>query len=290
MNQSERAAFLKERLTGIGGSEAAGVCRASRWENKSPVAIYLDKLGEGTELPDNVRMRIGRKFENPLLEMYEEDTGLTLSENPGLIRHRKYPFLLAHVDGLVEGSHIVEIKMITSPHHDEWATIEEGKEWYARGDIPEDYYYQIQHYLMVTGLEEAHLYAYIASFDPIRLYKFKRNNLFILKMRAAEIDFWNNHVQKKIPPVNMTKEETLLLWPKPEEKKLKAADVEVCLEINMLKETKAQMKELKAKEKEIIDVITTSIGSTEGLQDEEGKTLVTWKENSRGSRTLRVAN
>jgi len=57
MDHSE---WLKWRKKGIGGSDAAAIAGLNPW--KSPIAVYLDKIGETEPIEDNERMRIGRDF------------------------------------------------------------------------------------------------------------------------------------------------------------------------------------------------------------------------------------
>ena len=284
-----REEFLKERMTGIGGSDAASICRMNKWSN--PVKVYLDKIGEGDHLEDNIRMKIGRALEDGMLNLYEEITGLQLSYNPGLIRHPKYDFLFAHVDGIVNDSHIVEIKVISSPNHSEWAEpVDDGYD--PKESIPVSYYYQIMHYLMVTGLDEGHMFAYLGGFNPVRLYKFKRNPAFIARMRAAEINFWKQNVLKKKAPKPMTQEEVKLLFPKPETDDMKEATVEDEVCVDEIKTINKELNDLKKKKQDAIDYLAAHIGSGIGIKitDEEGKIrkLATLNVTKSGNRTFRA--
>ena len=66
------------------------------------------------------------------------------------------------------------------------------------GEIPVQYYYQVQHYMMVMNWE----YMYIAFSSNFKFtwLKIDRNDDFIRDMRQKELDFWYNHVVKKIRP------------------------------------------------------------------------------------------
>ena len=285
----KREEFLKERMTGIGGSDAAAICRKNKWSN--PVKVYQEKIGEGDPVQDNIRMQIGRALEGGMLELYEELTGIKLSPNPGLIRHPKYDFLLAHVDGIVNDSHIVEIKVVSSPNHSEWGEpVDDGYD--PKESIPISYYYQIMHYLMVSGLDEGHMCAYLGGFNPVRIYKFKRDHGFIARMRAAEINFWNQNVLKKQPPKPMTQEEVKLLFPKPVVDEMKEATVEDEVCVDEIKKINEKMNLLKKKKQEALDSLTSRIGSTVGLKitDDAGHTrkLATFNATKSGNRTFRA--
>ncbi len=284
-----REEFLAERRRGIGGSDSGAICRVNKWRN--PVDVYLEKIGEAEETPDNIRMQIGRALEGGMLNLYEEVTGQQLSYNPGLLIHPKHDFLLAHVDGIVENSHVVEIKVLSSPHFDEWGEpVEDGYD--PQASIPISYYYQLMHYLMVTGLNEGHMFAFLGGFNPVRLYKFKRDPGFIARMRADLITFWRDHVVKRIPPRPMTQEEVKLLFPLPKTDKMKEANVDDELCVNDLKQINEEIKQLQSKKKEAMDALTTRIGPNLGLKitNQEGKArkLATFNANKNGHRTFRA--
>ena len=94
------------------------VCRSNKW--RDPVDLFKEKTGKAEPIPDNISMKRGRYYEQGALDLYEDLTGFKLSENPGLIKHPEYEFLIAHVDGIVIGSHIVEIKILSRPNFDDW--------------------------------------------------------------------------------------------------------------------------------------------------------------------------
>ena len=275
--------FDQERQSGIGGSDAAGVCRMSPYENKCPLAIYQQKLGLSSPIKDNEAMRMGREFEAPLLKMYSEDVD-ELDPNPGLIRHPKYPFLMAHLDGYIANDRIVEIKFINRPVYDDWKKPSEDAKL---GDCPLPIYYQGMHYLMVTRLPRFDLYAYIAG-RGIHHYVFYRDSSFILKMRTAEVEFWTKYVETKTPPPPMTKYEVKLLYPQPIKEGYSTASDEVCKAVNQWRKTNEEVKELNEKLEEQKNSVCWAIGEYEGLQDVDGNPLVSFKANVKGVRSLKL--
>ena len=315
--------IISDRTKGIGGSDAASACRKSKW--RSPVDVYLEKIGEGEAIEDNEIMLAGRIHEEAVLSYYEYTTGNTLKLNEEWIdqargiainpeyasylshhedekvskyehffKHPIYDYFYAHVDGITDSNIIVESKFITNPVFSEW--IDPVSSGYDNiGSIPLHYYYQIMFYLMVTGFHEAHLVAMIPSFSgPHRIYRFKRDIGFILKMRLELKIFWLDNVSKRIPPTPMTRDEVKKLTPIPITDKYKEADIEEITLCQDLLACTESIKHLTKKKNDLQDKIASVINDGEGLKktNESGKviTLATYKASKAGKRTLRVRN
>ena len=65
----ERDQWLKERKTGIGGSEAAAIMGLD--PNRSALSVYLDKIGEGVPVEENERMHWGTMLEREIALEYK---------------------------------------------------------------------------------------------------------------------------------------------------------------------------------------------------------------------------
>lgn len=62
--------FHQRRMKGIGGSDISAIMGVNPW--KSPLDVYLDKVGESEPLQDNFPMRLGRAMEVTLRESFAE--------------------------------------------------------------------------------------------------------------------------------------------------------------------------------------------------------------------------
>lgn len=275
--------FHEERMSGIGGTDASGICRANPY--KCPLQVYLEKIGSSEEKEDNMYMWLGRSLEENLKSKYELENNFNVT-TPGVLRHHTYDYLMAHVDGIVENSHVVEFK--TSSNPSKWGEERSGEALIS--DVPLEYYYQVQHYLMITGLEKAHIYVLLYGFQiETRLYEFKRNNLFISKMRCKLMDFWVNNVMKKVPPKALTRDEVAMLHPKPTpKKKVEASKVDL-EKANELSKIKAEMNQLKKKEKACKDLLAASIQDAEELVSGD-IVIASFKSNKNGTRSLRMSS
>lgn len=151
MTASERAAFLAERQTGIGGSDIASLLQPYLSEVKYGCRrrLWYEKSGVPADYPqdDSGPMQLGRILEPHIARWHEEATGDTLS-TPETIRHPKHPELLVHIDRTVvthtrREPGVAEIKAL-------------GPDMFyqtKRQGILPDYALQVQHGLLCSGLK-----------------------------------------------------------------------------------------------------------------------------------------
>lgn len=187
---------LAERRTGIGGSDAAIVLNIHPF--REPLWLYHEKRGSlpvadpDEETPTNLHW--GSLLEQPICDYFSGYTGKKLIRQNQLIRSKKYPFMVAHVDrrvvGMEDGRRIgMEAKS------DAW-----GHGWGPSGssEIPPYIMVQCQHYLVVTEWDEWDLAVLIGNRD-FRTYKIFPIMEIIEPMIAAEEVFWDR-VQAGVPP------------------------------------------------------------------------------------------
>ena len=174
--------WLNWRKKGIGGSDVAVLLGIGKW--KSPVELWLEKTGQGTDLPaDNEAMEWGRIMEPVIRKHFEEVTGKTVVEVHAIMQHPRHKFMIADVDGVTEDDEgnpaILEIKTASEYKRSEWS---EG--------VPAYYETQVQHYLAVTGLSKAFVAVLIGgnSFSVFEVDADKDVQKMLIK---AESEFWN---------------------------------------------------------------------------------------------------
>lgn len=207
-------AWLKSRQKFIGGSDSAAVLNISRY--RSAYQTYMDKIGEGAPIPDNLKMRMGRKMEPIVAEEYTEDTGKHLIElnesrtakkifpdrelvvtNKGKknetvsIIAKEYPFIGANIDRWIPDEKVgLEIK--TASHY----VAHEYKD-----GIPDEYMCQVQHYMLCTGCAYWYLAVLIGGNVDFKTFKVDRDDNLINDILIPRYKtFWNDHVLKRIEP------------------------------------------------------------------------------------------
>ncbi len=182
------AEWLRLRKTGIGGSDAGAICGVHPYS--SAMKVFRDKTGEDVEEQDSEAIRIGHDLEQYVAERFMEATGLKVRRSNFMYRSKEHPFMIADVDRVVVGEDAgLECKTASAYNADKWAD----------GEIPLHYVLQCYHYMAVTGKRVW----YIAALILGRGFTYRRlewDDSLIGQLIAAEEDFWNNHVVKRIMP------------------------------------------------------------------------------------------
>lgn len=153
----------------------------------TPLKLYLRKKGLIPDIESNAAMERGKALEEPARKWFEEKTANIMF--PCVRFHKEHKFLMASLDGMtIEGDAIVEIKC-------------PGEKTHAlalQGEIPDYYMAQIQHQLLVTGLDMA----YYVSFDGKDgvIIEIKRNKDMINQILKLAIEFHNCLINNTPPP------------------------------------------------------------------------------------------
>lgn len=190
---------------GIGGSDASAVLGLSPY--KTNVDLYLEKIGQ--RIPADISgedyVRYGHDAEPLLRSLFALDHPEYQVEYFGdnMIRNEKYPWAHASLDGELTDQDgrkgILEIKttnILQGMQREKW-----------KDQIPDNYYIQVLHYLLVTEYDFVELRAQLKSVwqGQIRLetkdYHIERleaeEDIEILKQ--AEEEFWQKVLKRQQP-------------------------------------------------------------------------------------------
>ena len=276
----------EKRRKGIGASDAAVVCGLSKWS--TPYDLYLEKIGEKEPQEETEVMRRGKMLEVPMEIIY----GKNHDCRTGPERHCQHPeieWMTATPDREVGNNLDLEIKTANEHTKHLWGV--------GRDEIPEYYQIQCQHSLAVTGKEwmdvivcfapESTFAALVQSLDSgmgngfvaafieknleVREYCIQRNDELIAMIIEAERDFWENHVLKRVEPVNFA-----VYAPKDKQCR-EATEEETALALR-LAELKREAKENAAKIDECETKLKNAIGEGYGIDfGDIGR--ITWGKN-----------
>lgn len=203
---SNREEWLQHRTNYIGGSDASAImgmnpyCDNGRlWEIKTGQAVQADISDKpyvkyGTEAEPHLRALFA--LDHPQYQVEYVDNNMFLND--------KYPFAHASLDGwLIEKvtgrKGILEIKttnILQSMQKEKW-----------KNRIPDNYYIQILHYLMVTEFDFVVLKAQLKSEfkDEVYLqtkhYTIERSEVEedIKFLESSEREFWQRVKERKRP-------------------------------------------------------------------------------------------
>lgn len=182
-----REEWLGLRKKGIGGSDVAAIAGLNRY--KSPIMVYLEKIGELEGPEENDAMYWGNVLEGVVAQEFSKRTGLKVQRKNALLRHPEHDFMLANVDRLIVGKREgLECKTANEYKKGEWD-----------GDnVPWEYAIQCHHYMLVTGYD-AWWIAVLIGGNKFTYKRIERDEEIIQYLIKIETDFWT-HVENKLPP------------------------------------------------------------------------------------------
>lgn len=211
-----REEWLRLRLQGIGGSEAAAVIGQSPW--CSNVELWNRKTGRITapDISNNSAVQYGHDAEPLLRGLFALDFAHKykteyLSEFD-MVYHPEHPFIFATLDGRLTEldtgrKGVLEIKttsILRSMQKENWW--KDGKPC-----IPQQYFIQVLHQMLASGFDFAILHAqlkYEYGDNPEdirserRTYIVERSDHLedLEYLKEKEVYFWTENVQKDICP------------------------------------------------------------------------------------------
>lgn len=157
----DEAAWLAGRMNGIGGSDASAVVGMNPY--KTNIELFEEKTGR--RIPEDISEKpyviYGKRAEEYIRELFRLDYPEYQVEHHEfrILQSLSYPFMQASLDGELtdqEGRRgILEIKttnILQSMQYEKW-----------KDRIPDNYYIQVLHYLLVTGYDFVVLRAHLVS-------------------------------------------------------------------------------------------------------------------------------
>ena len=167
--------WLAWRREGLGSSDAATIMGVSPWKTK--LQLYKEKAFGIEEDKDTPWMKRGRDTEPLVRTWLEEHEEILLS--PENIEHTTHNWLRCSVDAMdIYKERLYEIKCPGIKDH----------EIAMEGKIPEKYYPQLQHQLMVTELPSM---KYVSFYDnDYQIIVVDRDENYIEDLLDQEKIFW----------------------------------------------------------------------------------------------------
>ena len=280
MNQAEREAWLAERKSGIGGSDAAAVLGVSPW--RTPVDVWLDKTGRAPQKEETEAMRIGTELEDFVARRYCQETGRTVQRYNRMIHDG---CLLGNFDRLVVpdgekvASHMGEIRTDTVL---ECKT--SSAEW--DGEVPLQYVCQVQHYMgLAPCLAHADVAALFLGRKHFEVFRVDRDDEAIREMRERLKAWWEEFVVGDTMPQPTNEEDCRKLWARSNPGKSVFATEEIAAKVAEYAVKKAEASKVKAELETLQGDICAAIGDAEVLLGADGKPIVTWKSAKDSAKT-----
>ena len=260
-NKMDHQKWLDLRRGYIGASDAGAVLGFNPY--RSAVDVYLDKIGQSDNLDDNLSMLIGREMEPTIKKLFEDYENVKVRNDNKIRLDDQYEFLGTNLDGVVVGE-TVPVEYKTAAVWDE---------------IPDYYFCQIQHQMMVTGAEDCYLAVLVLGRNKqFIVEKVKRVDNFVDGMKGRLVSFWNDNVLKQIPPQPESLKDAKKLYISTDPDSIVDANEEVFseyLKLNALNKQKSEVEH---------DISLTKKNIMIFMQDKEvvergGIPIVTWKKS-----------
>ena len=188
LTEAQRA----ERRHHLGSSDAAAILGLDPWRNAGDVywSKVLDTADEAS-----TAMRVGNLLEGAICQFAAQELGVELERHVMIVSPNDDGILAANLDARVVGRpEGVEAKY--SSFIDGWG--EEGTD-----QVPPHVLLQAQHQAYVGELTQVWVPALLLHRRAeFRLYCVPRHAELIAELVAAELRFWREHVEPRIPPAD----------------------------------------------------------------------------------------
>lgn len=203
------AEWLSARKSGIGASEASAIIGCSPY--MSNIDLWKIKTGrkDPPDISQNDVVKYGHEAEGPLRELFAINNPQYHVSYGGafdMVWHPKYPFLFATLDGRLEEVETGQFGVLEIKTANILQRAQKAK-WYER--IPQNYYVQVLHQLLVTGWEFAVLSAQLKQTfvddarSEIRQYRIDRSDVQqdLEYLLQEELKFWQYVQDDQEPPM-----------------------------------------------------------------------------------------
>jgi putative phage-type endonuclease len=287
---------IEERRRGIGGSDVAAICGLSRY--KTAADVWREKTSRDIPILNPEQADIlerGHELEPFVRTLFEQKTGKKVALHPESLTHPTIPFLKAHIDGFIgEEKAIVEFKTCHFVRSGEF-----GDD--LSDTIPNDYLFQVHHYLSVTNMNKAYVAVLFGNdksvFPTLRamvkdlgiektlaLSKGLEMRIFIVE-RNARLEkilekklthFWGEHVEKNIVPPAQTRDDVLRAFPVIETGSRAPYDDEALDLALIIEKTRKEEKELEEQREKAEIRLQSKLGGCEQMMAPDNTILCRW--------------
>lgn len=174
----------------IGGSDVGSILGVNKY--KSIIDVYIDKT-EGSNFEGNESTFWGHMHESTIMKVFaQKHKEFSVYQAPYSVVD---DFLIANLDGVLKDRNtgdygVLEIKTTNAFNYKDWD-----------GDIVPQYYYaQVQHYLMLTGYKFAYIAVLIGG-NKYKDFKIERSEEDIALIKEKVTEFYTENLLKQIPPI-----------------------------------------------------------------------------------------
>ena len=262
--------WLRERKNYLGGSDLGAIAGLNPY--RTALDVYLDKTSDDIRCETSPAIRWGNLLEEAVAKAYSEDTGQTIEIEPNTIYHPSMKFLGANIDRWVgDKEYVLECKT---------AGFTRGKEWGEEGtdQIPESYLVQVAYYAAICAVPKVDIAVLIGGQD-FRIYTYERTKELEDKLIKIACNFWDNHIEKRIPPKCVSTRDTFNLFPQSNYHEI-VAESNIIEKLQELKGAKEEESRIQNTIEKLKTDIQEFMRDYDVLIDNNGNVIATWKNST----------
>ena len=272
----------EERRHFLGGSDAGTILGVNPFQ--SPYELWRVKVGIDQPFEGNTATQWGHYFEDLVARAASERLSVQFRRANKRFVHPEYEYLVAHIDRMSrQDDLLLECKTTTSRSARQWGpdglVVTNGDD--AKGRIPLQHYWQIQQYLMLTGLSSAYLAVAILDDRDIRMYRVWSNQEDQQRLIREAARFWKCVTENR-PPDSMSSADYDLMYPDSESESAALCGESDLILISEYQKIKEQEAELADQRKVLEGEIKRLIGECEELRCGDNR-IATWRTQNRES-------
>ena len=272
----------EERRHLLGGSDAGTILGVNPYQ--SPYELWRVKVGIDQPFEGNTATQWGHYFEDLVARAASERLSVQFRRANKRFVHPEYEYLVAHIDRMSRQEDLLlECKTTTSRSARQWGpdglVVTNGDD--AKGRIPLQHYWQIQQYLMLTGLSSAYLAVAILDDRDIRMYRVWSNQDDQQRLIREAARFWKC-VRENRPPDSMSSADYDLMYPDSESESAALCGESDLILISEYQKIREQEAELADQRKVLGGEIKRLIGECEELRCGDNR-IATWRTQNRES-------
>ncbi len=180
----DNAQWLQWRRNGVGASDAPVIMGVSPW--KTPYQLWMEKITGNSTQKENSSMERGKRLESEARDAFSNILKTDLQ--PKNVEHDSIRWLRASLDGIdPSGKIMVEIKCPNKNDH--FVALNKM--------VPEKYWPQLQHQMLVTGLDQMYYVSYTG--EEIAWVNVKRDPAYVANLLEEEQQFWDCVLNQTAP-------------------------------------------------------------------------------------------
>lgn len=287
MTVQARIDWLKQRQSGIGGSDIAAICGLNPF--KTPLQVWQSKINPVVDEEISEPAYWGTTLENVVAQEYAKRTGRKVQRINQVLHHPHLPYCLANIDRAVVNPEMAgrvfwKDDRLTTNRILECKTANgfAAKKWGESGSdyVPDEYLVQCMWYMGITGADICDLAVLIGGQD-FRIYTIQKDVLLLDDLYSTASDFWKL-VETRTEPDPINYPEAVKKWAISDSSLSVQADDLLINDLDKIQSIKAQVKELEAQEDELKARVLMALENAETLTY-QGVKVATCKTQTRTS-------